>query len=137
MSGRGKRHLPDESDPNRPKKVGPDIVFAEPTAGISVQLFEVESGFIGVDDQGGTDLRVEVRGQDDDGCPAMDIVMQLDRPTRPEFGDDRGDLPVPPRPQGLRVACRRLSPADFGVSHQHRRIPLVAVNRALSMIILF
>src|SRR5271165_3788905 len=97
----------------------------------------MESGFIGVDDQGGTDLRVEVRGQDDDGCLAMDVVMQLDRPTRREFGDDRGNVPVPPRPQGLQAACRRFPPAGFDVSHQHPRVPLVTVNLLLSVYSIF
>src|ERR1700728_3793491 len=84
---------------------------------------EMKARARGMHENGKIERIVGVRGLDDDRCAAWRIVMQLDRPARPELGDQGGKVPALPRPQRCRAAGGRSARAPAGGHVQHDPIP--------------
>jgi hypothetical protein len=67
-------------------------MFAQLAVGVSAQLLDMENRVITANNDGGIRGTVEIVGQDDDERLAMRVMMQLDRPVRPQLCDHRGDV---------------------------------------------
>jgi hypothetical protein len=99
-------------------------VFTQLAVGVAAQFLEMEHGGISAHDDGRIDPIVEIVGQNHNERPAMHVMVKLDRPIRPQFGDHSGEMLALFRSKSCGAICGSLAPVVFELSDQHRRIPL-------------